>query len=62
MAVYRTPPKCIYCGKPIASEIHKEYKGVPSFMIPYGDSFIGWKYRKFHICLGKIKEFMKFNK
>lgn len=46
MAVFRPTPKCQYCGKPIAKGIYKSYKGVPNFMIPYGDSFIRWEYKE----------------
>lgn len=46
MAVFRPTPKCHYCGKSIAKGIYDQYKGVPKFMIPYGDSFIKWEYKE----------------
>lgn len=52
MAVNRTPPTCLFCGKPIAKAIMKKsmtWKGPV-----YGDNFSHWKYFK-HNCKGKKK-------
>lgn len=44
MAIARTTPTCPFCGKAIAKAICNSYEGVPSFLVPIGDSFIRWEY------------------
>ena len=42
MAIFRPIPKCSFCGKSTVKGVYKSYKGIPSFLIPIGDSFLNW--------------------
>lgn len=59
MAIIREYPKCPFCGEVIADAVYKDYKNYPIELIPIGDSFSHWKYKK-HKCkkkdIKKIKE------
>jgi hypothetical protein len=42
--LYRTPPKCPYCGEAIKGT-YKDFSDLPVMMRPIGDSFICWDWR-----------------
>ena len=61
MAVARTSPKCLHCGKPIAEEVHMDQSKIPVFQRLIGDTFIKWKY-KYCNCKGAKKARKEFEK
>ena len=49
MALFRTPPTCLICGKPTAEAIYEDQSHIPEISRVVGDSFIGWKPID-HVC------------
>ncbi len=60
MAVLRPPNYCYKCGVLIKAR-HKNYAGVPSWLIPIGDSFIGYENHTCDTTTEKYKEWKKEN-